>query len=126
MKVALNEISQSSIFVTAGNCLICLFILFTICGDVLVYTAFYSPFQLRKRKISDSLFLFQCYCLFTLFRVNFILQSLYLMVSYISFSFLWIFRSFIYTMSVFFFLYSINYCNVNRLYNLQINKTFFL
>ena len=34
MKVALNEISQSSIFVTAGNCFICLFILFTICGDV--------------------------------------------------------------------------------------------
>ena len=33
------------------------------------------------RKISDSLFLFQCYCLFALFRVTFILQSLYLMVS---------------------------------------------
>ena len=33
------------------------------------------------RKISDSLFLFQCYCLFALFLVTFILQSLYLMVS---------------------------------------------
>lgn len=49
MKVALNEISQSSIFVTARICLICLFILFTICGDVLVYTAFLSNNNLKTR-----------------------------------------------------------------------------
>ena len=35
-----------------------------------------APSKPRKRKISDSLFLFQCYCLFALFRVTFILQSL--------------------------------------------------
>ena len=47
--MALNEISQSSIFVTAGNCLICLFILFTICGDALIYTAFLSNNNLKTR-----------------------------------------------------------------------------
>ena len=51
MKVALNEISQSSIFVIAGNCLICLFILFTICGDVpmeIVLLSYYPYWPLGK------------------------------------------------------------------------------
>ena len=51
MKVALNEISQSSIFVTAGNCFICLFILFTICDNVpmeIVLLLYYPFWPLGK------------------------------------------------------------------------------
>ena len=51
MKVALNEISQSSIFVTAGNCFIGLFILFTICDNVpmeIVLLLYYPFWPLGK------------------------------------------------------------------------------
>ena len=52
MKVALNEISQSSIFVTAGNCFICLFILFTICGDVpMEIVLLYYPYWPWKNRL---------------------------------------------------------------------------
>lgn len=55
MTLPLNESSNSVVFVTAGNCIICLFISLTIFGDIAVYAAFYLNRSLKTR--TNALFL---------------------------------------------------------------------
>ena len=55
MPLIVNETSQSVFFLSAGNCLISLFILLTVFGDVLVYVAFFTNSNLRTR--TNAIFL---------------------------------------------------------------------
>lgn len=49
MSSAVNDTSASAVFFTMGEILVCFISVLTVCGDVLVYAAFYLNFNLRTR-----------------------------------------------------------------------------